>query len=557
MRNVLAKPPVWIAITALIVTAWLASHASFDYLSNDAAQYVSTARNLVRGHGFTTSILYYEQQHAQGQPAPQTSWPPGFPAAVAVAMQTGLEAEPALLLIGALAFIGIAFSSYGAARMAGAGAAIAAVAAILWLLTAEAWLSVLRGLSESLFIFMTMLSALVLVRAADHRRPYFLLFCAGMLAGAAFYSRYAGVAFVPAGMAAAAIAGLRKSWRDALLRALIFAVPVCVAMVWGFLRNLRISGSLTGGPRVNRGGSLLEVIRALDWSVRRLITAAMQVPLAEFGVLLVFACGAVVLCAAAYVLLRERLGQFRRERILFSNWVAPSWIVLTGAYTAATLVLFAYIGLTTEPAVVTERYMLPVLPFVIVTIALFVDRIRRRSGGLNRAAVALTIAMSVSFVASQIYAGGDAVRALPKTADGVVIGGILRTDVGGQTIAELIRHQVPPGASLLEANGQLIGLHLDVPTIGLPSAYYSRTVWDETAVRNLMRQTGGAVLCVFPGLRADPVVKVNRVFIQQLIEGARPSWLQPLLQREDILLFRVRDFQPSRAAPVTQSSGEQ
>lgn len=543
-----------VAAIAVIVTLWLASHASMDYLSNDAAQYVSTARNLARGNGFTTSILYYEQQHRYGQLAPQTSWPPAFPAAVALAAEAGVAPERGVWVIACLAFLGVAALSYFCVRACGGGTIAAAAAAIAWLFAAENWLSVLRGLSEPLFIFMTMLSALLLMRSADRERPYLWFTLAGIAAGLAFLSRYAAVAYVPAGALVAAITGLhgslRSSWREALKRGLIFATPACVLVAAGFIRNLMLSGSLTGGPRIDAGATLGSTLHYLDWSIRRLITGPTDARLPELAVLVLFVCGAAVMAVAALDWIRNRLRQAHPPALEIAERDVVYWITLACGYTGATLVLLAYIGVTTEAAILTERYVLPVLPFALVAVALFADRIvATRRDVLGRATGVFAIAMAIAFASSQIYAGTKAVRDLPTTSDGAVIGPILRARIGSDSIAELIRREIPPGASVFETNGQLIGLHLDVPSVGLPSAYYSSKVWDERAVRELVSQTGVAALCIFPRLHIDAEVNVNRVFIQQLIDGARPAWLVPVIQRDDFLLFRVRDFDAPPARP--------
>jgi Dolichyl-phosphate-mannose-protein mannosyltransferase len=528
---------------AVMVTVWLGSQGHIDHLSNDAAQYVSTARNLVRGEGLTTSIRYYEQQHRHANPAPQTSWPPLFPAVVAVAAAVGLAPQTGAWVIASLAFVGVALLSYRIARTCGAGAVSACAAAIVWLLSAEAWLSVVKGVSESLFILLTLLSALCVLRSADRSRQYAWLALAGLIGGAAFLARYAGVAFLPAGALVAAFMGLRTSWRDAFLRALTFSAPAAIVVALGFARNLALSDSLTGGPRIDAGTTLAGTVEPLEWSLRRLFVGTIENPAIE-AALLALVAGTVVLAVAAFV----TGGRMRRAP---RNWsdsetVTVSWIALAAAYAGATLLLLAYVGMTTRPEIVTERYMLPFLPFVVVAIAVLADRgLAWRPGRLSRLAAGVALATAAIVGLAQIHTGRQALQVLRTSSDGVVIGSVLRSPADGErTVAEMIRAAVPPGASVLEANGQLVGLHLDLPSVGLPSVYYSRKVWDEPAVRDLVLQTGTAVLCIFPRLTVDPEINVNRVFIQSLIDGARPDWLQPLLQREDILLFRVTAAAP-------------
>jgi hypothetical protein len=110
----------------------------------------------------------------------------------------------------------------------------------------------------------------------------------------------------------------------------------------------------------------------------------------------------------------------------------------------------------------------------------------------------------------------------------------------GETVAQFLRERVTPARPLLGNEAQLLGAVLDRPVLGLTRASYTRKVWTEDQVRQLVASYGVAYVVFFPDL-FDPTVPEdrNRPFFHQLDRGEAPPWLVAILVAPDVRVYRV------------------
>src|SRR4051794_11582011 len=201
-----------------IALVWWATAIWGPGLSPDAIAYTAIAER-IRDHG---QVGYWLEPRT-------SSWPPLFPFLLAaVATVTGSWVIDAGRRVNAAA----------------AGAIVVVVAALAWRLLRSRWL---RGLavamavlaqplvvvevkvwSEPTFVLFVLLTLLVL-SGVPGRRPVVRLLGAAALAAAAFCTRYAGLAVVPAGMAALVVWPRQRPWRDRIVAAAWFGVPAGLA----------------------------------------------------------------------------------------------------------------------------------------------------------------------------------------------------------------------------------------------------------------------------------------------------------------------------------------
>ena len=191
--------PFWaiIALT-LVVISCVILLTDRGTVENDAIQALSVARNILRGNGIATDIVYYPRHIQQDRiPAYQTTFPPGHPVLVAaVAAVTGWTVESAALLLCSVSFAVITPLLFVLLRNASGKPFTSFLLSLLWLSLSEAWISVALLNTDIVFIAFTVLSAMCLYLGEranwdKQNSAQDLMWCvlAGVFAGLAFSVR--------------------------------------------------------------------------------------------------------------------------------------------------------------------------------------------------------------------------------------------------------------------------------------------------------------------------------------------------------------------------------
>ena len=210
-------------------------------LSDDSIAYVAGARSLLQGLGYREIWL--------ASSGPVTHFPPGFSSVLAlVGLLTGLDPLRGARLVNGLLFgmntalIGVLGWQMTKSRLAGLILALLfAVNASLLRLHADA-------MSEPLYIFLSLLVFLFFTRYFETESNVWLIL-AGAFVGAAYLTRYAGLALLATIVVALIL--VHQTWRMRLVGAAIFIGSVLPWLIaWG-LRNRLLGGTATN--------------RALDW----------------------------------------------------------------------------------------------------------------------------------------------------------------------------------------------------------------------------------------------------------------------------------------------------
>ncbi|MBW2146779.1 MAG: hypothetical protein JRG73_04780 [Deltaproteobacteria bacterium] len=194
-------------------------------LSPVAMGYIGSARNLAADMGYTTLRVSLETREI---PQPETTWPPLFPALIAVGIRAGLDpimaARGLNLLTTALALFPMVW--LGQALVGRKAAILAAAAFPIFIpfvkLSAYAW-------SKGMFILWILPACLALASIRPMNSPYkdtvfaspFIL-AAGLASGPAILMRYIGIFLVPVGNLYLMLrAHAESSWRQASHRRLL------------------------------------------------------------------------------------------------------------------------------------------------------------------------------------------------------------------------------------------------------------------------------------------------------------------------------------------------
>ncbi len=307
------------------------------HFSHDSMIYVQVARNWMAGRGLSAEVLYYPAVRYPASydfPQPSTQFPPLYPLSIAMVARLGFDPADAALLVPVAALGGVLWSAFSLmTRLYDLRTALLSLLLLLLShpldrVSSAAW-------SETLALFLFLLSLLASTRARSAGHPVLAHFVAGLLGGMSFATRYAFALALPFGVLLASTGGPR---RRGAAQVLAFTVAWAVPALPVMLRSLMIEGYPMGPLRppsvIPLSTNAVNVARALaghyasqDWE----------------GIQLVL-LGAGALAFPAWIHARARRGgPFVRDLFLSEQrFVLPLWIA---AYVASLLWAAARVNL--------------------------------------------------------------------------------------------------------------------------------------------------------------------------------------------------------------------
>ncbi len=163
-------------------------------LSNDSYQYLSVAANIRNGNGIATDLVYFDTERTHGRiPAPLTTFPPGYPAAVGLLSSFAVGYEMAARILSSVCFAGTAALLAFVLMAARVTAFVRTVVLLLFVTNVVSIEFSTAALTESMFVFIFTAAIAALLRASwdcQHPRAHLPWIIAGfILAGLSFWVR--------------------------------------------------------------------------------------------------------------------------------------------------------------------------------------------------------------------------------------------------------------------------------------------------------------------------------------------------------------------------------
>jgi hypothetical protein len=362
--------------------------------------------------------------------------------------------------------------------------------------------------------------AALIVRDLSGRAGPLVLPCLGLIAGAAYWIRYAGLFLIPA-------VGLYLVWRFLRTREsrwpALFALVIETTLTIGLMaRNIVYAGSWRGGfdSGVRRPVRLaaVETFKAyyhLVFGDR--VVARMDIWLVLFCVSL-----------AATVLLIARA--WRRQ-----EWAAsPKFVSAAVAWVLFILVVYvAGVTLTflTTIAADLTRYTRPVYPLALVLASVLI------SPALRGWQVIAVVALVGSILA--IHSRSLAVQP-PAPMQELTRDALSHDLEPGVAASSWLLSHVPPGTVLVAADGQAVQYLLRRDVVSLIDPRWTSRRMDQPGVKALMTRFGARYLLLFPGLSPDVVPEqANFPFLSDLAAGAGPTpdWLTQIERNSEVAIY--------------------
>ncbi len=525
------------AMMSLAATVLLVLNYDGTWLHPDTAQALSVARNVRDGNGFSTGIIYYEEHYQlKTWPAPQTVFPIGFPAMIAVLGSTGLSLRLASLWIGVAGFLLAPLLICVAAQRMGRRPATGLLLAAVWLCFPMLWHNVWECQTEMMFITLT-LGSLILLQSPWLGTRRLLL--AGIFAAIAFSLRYAGIFWLMAVGGVFLMQFVRQRWSAVQQAATFFAIP-CMLAITLFARNAVLVGDIKGGNNKTVRRTLTEAGESAYYAVSRLTgldkTNLFAGEMAEIAT--VMGLGLLVVAA---IMCGIRLHRTESRRHFTIGTVGDS-----AAFLYLGVSLAALIGLEKTTSInLSPRMFFPLIPFTLLALADLVSRMRvtlpERSGRATwqrRQIVAASALLIAGVLTGQFRAAAE------------VRGHVQRFGMVDDVVNQIIDHhsgsivpsQLLIGKRILSDESHLLAEVLQQDTVGLTSTTYTARIWTDEEVIALIRRYQINHIVIFPDVRP----KDENPFFESLMqEGARHEssrlWLEPVLISPRIQIYAVRD----------------
>ncbi len=495
-------------------------------LSPDSVRYIAGARNILAGHGFT-------YQEGDGAYRPIANWPPLYSVVLALPGLVGVDPLRGARVVDAVLF-GLTLLVVGWMVRRRGGSLIAAAFAMAALASVRTALIVyVMAWSESLFVLLTMCGLLALSRHLE-KPGWGRLLTAVLAAGAAFMTRYPGIALAASG-SAALLLWRKGGWWPRLRDAAVFGALTCLPVLLWMTRNVETAGTATSRHVTTHLVDVPHLLQGLYTVHSWLVPARMPMRLkpAVSGVLVAGAATLVVLLVLAR---RGRPGPEEPVRP-----VGPM-LLFVGAYVGALLgaMTFAY-----PSCDLGSRYLYPVLP---VLIAVLVRAAEDRLRGTRRAGVARVVfaVVGVVFIATNLL------QTVPWTAGVRESGaGLLgRSWRDSPIIARLAA--LPPGTPIYSNRGEAIYILIGRNSYRLPHSDGSEIAAEDLAAMRSALQKG-AVLAYF--------TTVDRPYLLSLGQIAAALPLRTVLRSDDGVICRWAGAPASgeggRAVPASEARGLQ
>jgi len=215
------------AALLLFVTDWGIS------ISPDSTVYITLARNLLKGYGFSTS-----------QGSPLTHFPPLYPLLLSLSALWGQDPLDGARIIHVFLFMATLALSFFIIYRETSGSITAAITGLLFLLCSDTVIQVYSyAWSESLFI-LPALAGLWLLSKYPEESKISLLLGSAVLIGLASSTRYAGVFLIITGFLFILLFSKSRFYRKLIVAACFAAISFLPVFFW-LIRNFLVTGTLT------------------------------------------------------------------------------------------------------------------------------------------------------------------------------------------------------------------------------------------------------------------------------------------------------------------------
>lgn len=491
------RPVSLIFVLFAIFSVILVYVIGIDLISNDGAQYLSTAKNLSNGNGLSTSVLYYDQHFETGLlPAPQGMWPPAYPVFLSFVALFTEQVEIATVIVNLILHGISGWLLYGLVLRTGASERTAFVSLIVFFFVAQGWVNALELRTESLFAVVSLAVLRFLPNTSVGSGTSWFFIGAGT--GLATAIRYVGIIELVAVLVMLLGVGityiLSKNWTCFVKTAangLLVTLGASLFIVPTLVRNILITESILPRSGEDVGLTLIATLSNFANIAAGLsgFSAHGSLPNeARYSVFIVFIVSILVL--AGWQCIKRNKRPHVNTVVQVSIWCS-----------IFSLILYLWSSLTNSPTTLNVRYlytwMLLSVPFFIWLLA--TGKVRdftslttpknRLSGYYLTFVLSVFVFGQVDFLISKRHQLSD-IAYLKNSIEAKATGGLAIDKLAFQCT-------VNGGSLLTNRSQQLHRLLRGVPMIGMAKSRYTSTRFDSIHFANIVEQYRVATVILY------------------------------------------------------------
>jgi hypothetical protein len=486
----LAEALGWGILGLSVAFVMLALHPA--PLSNDSYQYLSVAANIRHGNGAATDLVYFDTERSHGRiPAPLTTFPPGYSAAIGLLSGITGSFETAARILSAIGYAGTAVLLVSVLISARVTPLLRAAVLLLYLTNFVSASFSTAVLTESMFVFVFIASIAALSLAwRNTQHPYgrLLWTVAGMtLAGFSYWIRYAGLFLIAALVLCVVLRFIRL--RSRIGASELYAALIPIGMAGALMaRNVFQVGTWKGGNDLPVSNPLRRVLADFMRAQLHIFTGEHAVNFGLWEALLLL--GSLGLGALLVrVILCDGCGSGALLHRLDGLWLLP--------FTCAAIysVGLCYAGLHTVISFGT-RMFLPVLPIYLLLLGLvlhwLISRASFRGGQVWFWATLCALVIGYAGVNAR-----DLNMPQAETRQSYLSGLFAERTTNGLSLSDWVNAHIGPTAVIAAQDGQATGYLLQRRALGMVESEYSAERWECPEIRVQMNRFDARYLILY------------------------------------------------------------
>ncbi len=492
---------------------------------NDGYQYLSVAANILGGHGIATDLPFFDSELRHGViPAPVTTFPPGYPMAVAALQGLGLGPASAAVAV-SITSGGLTVGMIGLiCRHLHMDAVTSRYVLFVFGANAGTLTYSISVLSESLFTLLVTAALLAVLtsRKVDRSRATWTVASLGGVAvGAATWVRYAGL-FLFAGIALALLVDLAvHRTRRAAYTLMAVGLPATLLVAPLIARNILLVRTWQGG----------NTVAGPDGALRTLMKAALGlVRLAIGNGTTALAVAAQVTVAIVAIVVLTKLRHWPRRSDL--NLVAGVLAVYIAAIVLASL---------NSPIDIGARLLFPAFPLMVLAGGIVVRP--RRQGRSRRPRTVASTAVAMVGVCAYFISGCTSLDLRSSRPHDGVTQKLAAPLADGSNVIDWLAARNAPEAPVMATDSQATSYALRRPVVGMAESRYSSTRWDEVTIAGMMKRYRCRYLIIYtdPGEGSGKTVQSESPFLESVLAGRAAMGFSIATRSEEVIVLERHD----------------
>lgn len=503
-------------------------------LSNDSYQYLSVADNVRSARGIATSLVHFDTERSHGRiPAPLTTFPPGYPVAIAATAKVSGDLETAGRLLSGLCYAGTAALLLAALVAAGTTVFVRQIILCMFCANAVCLEFSTAVMSESLYMLLSTGAVVALLwaerRSTITRGALTWAVLGYVLAGLSYYVRYAGLFLIAALVSHALLQLLlhRNRTRVVLLAAALIPL-ICVAPL--MLRNIAYVGTW-------KGGNEMPVHNALKGVAADYVRAQLHLFLGQHQV--TFKIWEALLLAGAFTIAALLISLLRK-----GGW----WVQPAGTTLLVLLCVIVYTVAMLCAAWRTDisfgtRYFQPILPLYLILLGIGSTRLMSR-WTQGPASVLLKLGFVVATIGYAGINARDLLEPLPPAEYELLAKEYAEPASNGEPLLKWIDSHMATRDPIASAEGQATGYLLHRPTMSLVGNQFSRERWECDEVKRQMERFGARYLILYKpppsNIDEESLLKQSN-FVATAVSRQPPCGFVIAIENPRIRILRIDD----------------